>query len=131
MSKIKVTLEMDCDTILDFENNLGMDGDWELMNSIIDQLDHGDADDNTCHHNGIKVTIEKDVFDIPYKKEEEPLLKGMRFGEDEAKMLLLAVEYALGDVEQDIGSLEYLPNERGKTIKLLQGLQDKLSKETK
>ena len=71
MSKIKVTLEMDCDSILEFENNLDMDENFDLVDSIISLLDYGDE----CYsfetlHNKIKIKMNKDYTKLPYKEKD-------------------------------------------------------------
>lgn len=69
MSKIKITLEMDCSSILEFEDNLGMDENFDLTDSIIWLLDYGSEDEGfETLHNKIKVKVNKDFTKIPYKE---------------------------------------------------------------
>lgn len=68
MSKIKVTLEMDCSSILEFEDNLGMDENFDLVDSIIWLLDYGSESEGfETLHNKIKIKVNKDFTKIPYK----------------------------------------------------------------
>ena len=67
MSKIKITLEMDCSSILEFENSLGMDGDFDLVDSIIWLLDNGRSEGFVTLHNGLEIEVNKDFTKIPYK----------------------------------------------------------------
>lgn len=68
MSKIKITLEMDCNSILEFEDNLGMDENFDLVDSIIWLLDYGDESYGyETLHNKIKIKVNKDFTKIPYK----------------------------------------------------------------
>lgn len=68
MSKIKVTLEMDCSSVLEFENNLDMDGNFDIVDSIIWLLDNGGVGDEfVTLHNGIRIEVNKDFTKIPYK----------------------------------------------------------------
>lgn len=70
MSKIKVTLEMDCSSILEFEDNLGMDENFDLVDSIIWLLDYGgEGEGFETLHNKIKIKVNKDFTKIPYKGE--------------------------------------------------------------
>lgn len=72
MSKIKITLEMDCSSILEFEDNLGMDENFDLADSIIWLLDYGGEDEGfETLHNKIKVKVNKDFTKIPYKVDKE------------------------------------------------------------
>lgn len=72
MSKIKMTLEMDCNSILEFENNLGMDGNFGLVDSIIWLLDNGgEGEGFETLHNKIKIKVNKDFENIPYKENED------------------------------------------------------------
>lgn len=65
--KISVTIEMECSSVLEFENELGSDNDFDLIDSIIYQLDNGDKDDSSCHHNKLNITVNEEAFDLPYK----------------------------------------------------------------
>lgn len=68
MSKIKMTLEMDCSSILEFEDNLGMDENFDLVDSIIWLLDYGSESEGfETLHNKIKIKVNKDITKIPYK----------------------------------------------------------------
>lgn len=68
MSKIKVTLEMDCSSILEFENNLDMDENFDLVDSIISLLDYGDESYGyETLHNKIKIKVNKGFTKLPYK----------------------------------------------------------------
>lgn len=68
MSKIKITLEMDCNSILEFEDNLGMDENFDLADSIIWLLDYGgEGEGFEALHNKIKIKVNKDFTKIPYK----------------------------------------------------------------
>ena len=67
MSKIKVTLKMDCSSILEFENNLDMDGDFDLVDSIIWLLDNGGSEGFVTLHNRLEIEVNKDFTKIPYK----------------------------------------------------------------
>lgn len=72
MSKIKITLEMDCSSILEFENNLGMDENFDLVDSIIWLLDYGSESEGfEALHNKIKVKVNKGFTKIPYKEKED------------------------------------------------------------
>ncbi len=72
MSKIKITLEMDCNSILEFEDNLGMDENFELVDSIIWLLDYGSESEGfEALHNKIKVKVNKGFTKIPYKEKED------------------------------------------------------------
>ena len=72
MSKIKMTLEMDCNSILEFEDNLGMDGNFDLVDSLIWLLDYGcERDGYKTFHNKIKIKINKGFENIPYKEKED------------------------------------------------------------
>lgn len=73
MSKIKMTLEMDCSSILEFEDNLGMDGDFDIVDSLIWLLDYGgeSAEGFETLHNKIKIKINKGFEKIPYKVDKE------------------------------------------------------------
>lgn len=72
MSKIKITLEMDCNSILEFENNLGMDENFDLIDSIIWLLDYGSEGEGfETLHNKIKVKVNKDFTKIPYKENKD------------------------------------------------------------
>ena len=72
MSKIKITLEMDCNSILEFENNLGMDENFDLVDSIIWLLDYGSESEGfEALHNKIKVKVNKGFTKIPYKENED------------------------------------------------------------
>lgn len=72
MSKIKITLEMDCNSILEFENNLGMDENFDLVDSIIWLLDYGSESEGfEALHNKIKVKVNKGFTKIPYKEKED------------------------------------------------------------
>lgn len=68
---IKVTLEYKGATILDFQDRLGMDEQFDLADSIIWLLDYGTKKDNTTTHNGIEITINKETYDMPYKEKED------------------------------------------------------------
>lgn len=70
MSKIKVTLEMDCSSILEFENNLDMDGDFDIVDSIIWLLDNGGSEGFVTLHNGLEIEVNKDFTKIPYKEKD-------------------------------------------------------------
>lgn len=71
MSKIKITLEMDCNSILEFEDNLGMDENFDLADSIIWLLDYGSESEGfETLHNKIKIKVNKDFTKIPYKGED-------------------------------------------------------------
>ena len=69
MSKIKVTLEMDCSSVLEFENNLDMDENFDLVDSIISLLDYGGEDSYGYEtlHNKIKIKVNKGYTKLPYK----------------------------------------------------------------
>ncbi len=72
MSKIKITLEMDCNSILEFEDNLGMDENFDLVDSIIWLLDYGSESEGfEALHNKIKVKVNKGFTKIPYKEKED------------------------------------------------------------
>ena len=72
MSKIKITLEMDCNSILEFEDNLGMDDNFDLVDSIIWLLDYGSESEGfEALHNKIKVKVNKGFTKIPYKEKED------------------------------------------------------------
>ena len=72
MSKIKITLEMDCNSILEFENNLGMDENFDLVDSIIWLLDYGSESEGfEALHNKIKIKVNKGFTKIPYKEKNE------------------------------------------------------------
>lgn len=72
MSKIKITLEMDCNSILEFENNLGMDENFDLVDSIIWLLDYGSESEGfEALHNKIKIKVNKGFTKIPYKEKED------------------------------------------------------------
>ena len=75
MSKIKITLEMDCSSILEFENNLNMDENFDLVDSIIWLLDYGNEWDFETYHNKIKLKVNKDFLKIPYKEKEDEKIK--------------------------------------------------------
>ena len=71
MSKIKVILEMDCSSILEFENNLDMDENFDLIDSIISLLDYGDEGYGyETLHNKIKIKVNKGFTKLPYKKKD-------------------------------------------------------------
>lgn len=71
MSKIKVTLEMDCSSILEFENNLDMDENFDLVDSIISLLDYGDESYGyETLHNKIKIKVNKGFTKVPYKEKD-------------------------------------------------------------
>lgn len=71
MSKIKIILEMDCNSILEFENNLGMDENFDLVDSIIWLLDYGSESEGfEALHNKIKIKVNKGFTKIPYKEED-------------------------------------------------------------
>ena len=72
MSKIKVTLEMDCSSILEFENNLDMDENFDLVDSIISLLDYGGEGNYGYEtlHNKIKIKVNKGFTKLPYKEED-------------------------------------------------------------
>ena len=71
MGKIKITLEMDCNSILEFENNLGMDDNFDLIDSIIWLLDYGgEGEGFETLHNKIKIKVNKGFTKIPYKEED-------------------------------------------------------------
>lgn len=67
---IKITLEYKGTSILDFEDRLGMDEQFDLTDSIIWLLDYGTKKDNTTTHNGIGITISEETYDLPYKESE-------------------------------------------------------------
>ena len=69
--KIKITLEMECQSRLEFENNLDMDDNFDLVDSIIYALDYQDENDNVARHNNIKITVSKNTYDLPYKEKDE------------------------------------------------------------
>lgn len=72
MSKIKMTLEMDCSSILEFEDNLGMDENFDLVDSIIWLLDYGSESEGfEALHNKIKIKVNKGFTKIPYKEKED------------------------------------------------------------
>lgn len=72
MSKIKMTLEMDCNSILEFEDNLGMDGNFDLVDSLIWLLDYGgESEGFETLHNKIKIKVNKDFTKIPYKENKD------------------------------------------------------------
>lgn len=72
MSKIKMTLEMDCNSILEFEDNLGMDGNFDLVDSLIWLLDYGcERDGYKTFHNKIKIKINKGFENIRYKENKD------------------------------------------------------------
>lgn len=72
MSKIKVTLEMDCSSILEFEDNLGMDENFDLVDSIIWLLDYGSESEGfEALHNKIKIKVNKGFLKVPYKEKED------------------------------------------------------------
>lgn len=72
MSKIKITLEMDCPTILEFEDNLGMDDNFDLVDSIIWLLDYGgESEGYETLHNKIKIKVNKEALKLPYKEDED------------------------------------------------------------
>ena len=72
MNKIKITLEMDCNSILEFEDNLGMDENFDLVDSIIWLLDYGSEGEGfETLHNKIKVKVNKDFTKIPYKENKD------------------------------------------------------------
>lgn len=71
MSKIKITLEMDCNSILEFEDNLGMDENFDLVDSIIWLLDYGsESEGYETLHNKVKIKVNKGFTKIPYKEED-------------------------------------------------------------
>lgn len=71
MSKIKITLEMDCNSILEFEDNLGMDDNFDLIDSIIWLLDYGSESEGfEALHNKIKIKVNKGFTKIPYKEKD-------------------------------------------------------------
>lgn len=70
MSKIKLTLEFD-GSILDFEDNMGMDENFDLVDSLIWLCDYGTKEDPSVYHNNIKITASKETFDAPYKESED------------------------------------------------------------
>lgn len=65
--KISVTIEMECSSVLEFENELGSDNYFDLMDSITYQLNNGDKDDSSCYHNKLKITVNEEAFDLPYE----------------------------------------------------------------
>lgn len=65
--KVKITMEFE-GTILDFEDNLGMDDNFDLIDSLIWLCDYGTKEDNSTYHNKIKLTATKETFDVPYKE---------------------------------------------------------------
>lgn len=71
MSKIKITLEMDCSSILEFENNLGMDENFDLVDSLIWLLDYGNGQDYETYHNKIKLTADRSFLKLPYKENKD------------------------------------------------------------
>ena len=72
MSKIKITLEMDCDSILEFENNLDMDENFDRVDSIISLLDYGGEGSYGYEtlHNKIKIKVNKGYTKLPYKEKD-------------------------------------------------------------
>lgn len=70
MSKIKLTLEFD-GSILDFEDNMGMDESFDLVDSLIWLCDYGTKESPSTYHNNIKITASKETFDAPYKESED------------------------------------------------------------
>lgn len=68
---IKITLEFRGTTLLDLEDRLGMDENFDLTDSIIWLLDYGTKENNTTTHNGIGITISKETYDLPYKEKED------------------------------------------------------------
>lgn len=71
MSKIKITLEMDCSSILEFENNIGVDDNFDLIDSIIWLLDYGGEEEGyETLHNKVKIKVNKGFTKIPYKEED-------------------------------------------------------------
>ena len=68
---IKVTLEFKGTSVLDFEDRLGMNENFDLTDSIIWLLDYGTKEDNTTTHNGISITVSKETYDLPYKENED------------------------------------------------------------
>lgn len=71
MSKIKITLEMDCSSILEFEDNLGMDENFDLVDSLIWLLDYGNEQDYETYHNKIKLTADRSFLKLPYKEKKD------------------------------------------------------------
>lgn len=71
MSKIKITLEMDCNSILEFEDNLGMDENFDLVDSLIWLLDYGNELDYETYHNKIKLTADRSFLKLPYKEKKD------------------------------------------------------------
>ena len=54
---------MDCSSILEFENNLDMDENFDLVDSIISLLDYGDESYGyETLHNKIKININNICF---------------------------------------------------------------------
>ena len=70
MSKVKITLEMECNSILELEDNLGMDENFDLVDSIIWLLDYGSEQDYETYHNKIKLTVDRSFLELPYKEKE-------------------------------------------------------------
>ena len=72
MGKIKMTLEMDCSSILEFEDNLGMDENFDLVDSIIWLLDYGgEGEGYETRHNKITIKINKGALKLPYKEKKD------------------------------------------------------------
>lgn len=69
--KIKITLEMECSSLLEFENNIGMDDNFDLVDSIIYALDYQDENNNVAYHNNVKITVSKNTYDLPYKEKSD------------------------------------------------------------
>lgn len=69
--KVKITLEMECNSILELENNLGMDENFDLIDSIIWLLDYGNEQDYETYHNKIKLTVDRSFLELPYKESKD------------------------------------------------------------
>lgn len=69
--KVKITLEMECNSILELEDNLGMDENFDLVDSIIWLLDYGsEGEGYETLHNKVKIKVNKGFTKLPYKEKE-------------------------------------------------------------
>lgn len=69
--KVKITLEMECNSILELEENLGMDENFDLVDSIIWLLDYGgEGEGYETLHNKVKIKVNKGFVKLPYKEKE-------------------------------------------------------------
>lgn len=68
---VKITLEYKGATLLDLEDRLGMDENFDLTDSIIWLLDYGTKKNNTTTHNGIGITVSEEAYDLPYKENKD------------------------------------------------------------